>query len=118
MVFRSVLSLKGRLNRRHLPPPFKDGENARALVNTFVGMAPGTKSLPGGAVPDLVADTDTLMSKATREKIDNAQENTQTAGYNWGNGIRESLAIALHNDGKRRDPRISLVDGEKDESCN
>ncbi|MCW2904908.1 MAG: hypothetical protein JWO67_7173, partial [Streptosporangiaceae bacterium] len=75
----------------------KDGENARALVNTVVGMAPGVASLPGGVLPDLLADTDTLMSKATREKIDSAQANTQTIAYNWGNGVRESLAVALHS---------------------
>jgi hypothetical protein len=87
----------------------KDDEQVRGLVGGLVASLPGAGLLPGGTVGyPFSTDPKDLMDKAVQKKIDDAGESSQTVSYAWGDSVRESLAIALHNDGVHRDPHVTI----------
>jgi hypothetical protein len=87
----------------------KDNEQVRSLVGGLVASLPGAGLLPRETIGDpFSSDPNDLMDKATQKKIDDAGESARTVSHAWGDSVRESLAIALHNDGAHRDPHITI----------
>jgi hypothetical protein len=102
---------QGKTEQEAFAAAQKDNEQVRSLVGGLVASLPGAGLLPGGTIGDpFSTDPNDLMDKATQKEIDDAGESGQTISHAWGDSVRESLAIALHNDGVHRNP-LFTIDG-------